>query len=464
MTLYGIIICVITIITLSGNCAILLTLTKSKCFNRSIKLHLGLISALDSITTILLTVRYILDELDYLDVTLCKVIIGSVGFTGTSLAWTNLSMTIECLVLMCNLQHSNYGCLHFKSWRPTRKSKVFIVMAIILSVSLPIGCILADTGSSFPAEQWKCVVTDSTVYHPFMLKLRSIQNSVILMIFGVFLSVLVYQLCEFNRNTIVAPFSLYRDDEPAKKRQIRNYKVQMDTTFDTLDVSKISVTTEITSSNQRIRADKRETNETIRIHQCNTEFRSQLINSNLPSTSQETLSECIGLTDSSRIPQSVNGTSEVKDIASEKSALHKTTPEMAKTPNEISHTSSIKCETTSERQTIKPTVYLTPPTPHHQQLKNTNTRSKSRNSKRKSRVVLMAFAACFYMCCYTPYVIAMALYTFCPDHCGVDKWFIKAAATFTVTHGLLNVVLYIAKNREFRLALLTNFRCRTQHT
>ena len=81
-------------------------------------------------------------------------------------------------------------------------------------------------------------------------------------------------------------------------------------------------------------------------------------------------------------------------------------------------------------------------------------RRQARNSRttRKSRVMLMMAATCFYSICYTPYIVTLTLYICCPSqgHCWVTPNHIKVTATLTVIHGLFNVVMYICKDNEFR--------------
>ena len=86
--------------------------------------------------------------------------------------------------------------------------------------------------------------------------------------------------------------------------------------------------------------------------------------------------------------------------------------------------------------------------------------TKTERMKRKARVMLMVIATGFHMCCYLPYAITLFLYTLCVDHCGINAWYFKATSTLTVTHGLLNVFLYIAQNKEFRKEMVETFRCK----
>ena len=117
----------INVITLLGNLTIILTLMKSRSFSRSIRLHLGVITLLDSINAVALTLRYFLDSYDLFTLTSCKVSIALIGCSVMAMFCVNVSMTTECLALLHNADiDGRYHCLRFKSWRPARKG--FIVV------------------------------------------------------------------------------------------------------------------------------------------------------------------------------------------------------------------------------------------------------------------------------------------------------------------------------------------------
>ena len=103
---------------------------------------------------------------------------------------------------------------------------------------------------------------------------------------------------------------------------------------------------------------------------------------------------------------------------------------------------------------------------------NTNNKSinnKSINSKKRrlsrnhkaSHVIFLLVAACFFLICYAPYFLAIGLYVFCPNRCGIETSIITNLTTFPIAHGLFSVIVYVVKDKGFRKALVCRNRCVT---
>ena len=533
MATYAILIGIVTLITHTGNFAILYTLSKSKTLGRSIKLHLGAVTFLDSLTAILLLSRYILDEFNNLGVIPCKILITLVVFTVCSLSFTNISMAIECLALLRNVHHTHFGCLQFQSWHPTRKTYLTVIAMVLLGATGAIGCIMAPV--KYDVTDFNCAVTDSLIFHPIMLKEWTIQTTLLLLIHLTLLGILVGQLWMFDKSTRVEPMHDYRCNKRVnykdsnslevpnirrvnvigvKKRQMiadRKYESQDRVhgvasprplvELQELKASKIVagsntepsvcnpvlnpiVTHRPSSFEMHNQQDKSITrNEIYRYkpqlipnlkydrHIFKTQMNKQSANirylvrytqtnhgqfsppDDVNTNARQSIQIISNLSNSS-IHGKNTKEKEVPVKSPDISLLAPfKPPELQLVPlDDTSQSASLS------KPRIKPKMRITPPTP--QPRRKQVRKSINKRAKRKARVMLMAIATCFYMCCYTPYVVTLCLFTFCADHCGIDEWYVKAAATFTVTHGLLNVFLYIANNEDFRKDVLATFRCK----
>ena len=87
-------------------------------------------------------------------------------------------------------------------------------------------------------------------------------------------------------------------------------------------------------------------------------------------------------------------------------------------------------------------------------------RINAKARKRKSSVTLMILATCFFTLCYAPCVYTVALYVFCPNHCGLNPNILRAAAMVLVLHGLFNAAIYAAKDKHFRKVAVSMFKPR----
>ena len=76
-----------------------------------------------------------------------------------------------------------------------------------------------------------------------------------------------------------------------------------------------------------------------------------------------------------------------------------------------------------------------------------------------AKIKLLAVIVGFFILCYTPYLITLTLYTFCPDSCGIPPSSVKATGTITLIHGIFNFGLYVIKNKPFRKTILQKTCC-----
>ena len=79
------------------------------------------------------------------------------------------------------------------------------------------------------------------------------------------------------------------------------------------------------------------------------------------------------------------------------------------------------------------------------------------NKKRLSSAHITLLAASFYNICYFPSAILMTINAHCPDNCGIDKDMIHGASALICLHGLLNAVIYILKNKDFKKTFMDTF-------
>ena len=84
-------------------------------------------------------------------------------------------------------------------------------------------------------------------------------------------------------------------------------------------------------------------------------------------------------------------------------------------------------------------------------------KSAFRNKRRLSSAHITLLAASFYNICYSPSAVFMTIYAHCPGHYGMDNQMIHGATALICLHVLLNALIYVLKNKEFKKTFMNTF-------
>ena len=307
------------------NITIVITIAKTKSFNRSTKFHLSVLTICDFLTGLFIAIKVLLEENGHIiPLELCKVIMGLIITLANVMCSINISMTIECMSMISVTGIlSKLRFFNAIGWNLTKRGIITIIAIIIFSAMVNIGLIFP---SEFEFESnYECIINTPFVYHPFALKIWTLQVFILVNTNVILLIWLGYQLKKTERRTNL-----------------------------------LLNTNKLTSANP---------------------------------------------------------------------------------------TENITAITSGNAEEIEGN--------------NTSTANRSKtakmNKKRLSSAHLTILSASFYTLCYGPYVFAITTYTHCPNNCGIDNVMIKRVSTIVCLHGLLNSVIYVLKNKEFRKAFLETF-------
>ena len=83
-------------------------------------------------------------------------------------------------------------------------------------------------------------------------------------------------------------------------------------------------------------------------------------------------------------------------------------------------------------------------------------KSATITKRRNSSIYLILLSGSFYSLCYAPYVYTIGFHAFCPE-CGIDSVFIKGTAALTFFHSIVNILVYVLKNKELKKAIFAIF-------
>ena len=432
-------VAIISPIILITNAMILITLIKTKTFSRSIKLHLGLFTLFDCLTNISLSLRFILG--DSIAMLACKTLLGLGAVAGTAMICMNISMTLECLSVLVPPGSSsstgclslivprtsgsavtNPGCLYANSWQLKRRGVVTMILTMVLSGAMSIGLIVKPPLESAD-KPFTCMSLSPEVYHDMALKVWAAQIFILVNANIILLMILAYYL---NAN-----------DNRSKKAMSRHKKVHPVTYKSGFKTSM---------------------NNTKPLRPNNITFAIAG-----PSTSYTPKRNHMMTTDNSQVTFKPNPTSNTQQLRSD--AKPQLTNSMSVQPIGMAHPNMASTSFGGDIATTeRGAAIVASPEKKKRFSRTANNVTVDLKRKRKSSVGLMMLAASFFAICYVPYIYTLAIYTFCPDHCGIQMNHVRLAATLSVGHGLFNAIIYVSKDKQFRKAMMALFVSKKKET
>ena len=93
----------------------------------------------------------------------------------------------------------------------------------------------------------------------------------------------------------------------------------------------------------------------------------------------------------------------------------------------------------------------------------TNSERRKIRLQRRSRIVSMITAVLLlFLVSWGPLYLGLALFTFCPNQCGINLSTMRSLANLSILNSMGNIFIYIKKSKEFRQALRYICRCSNQ--
>ena len=196
----AIVVIVISFISIT-NFLIVITLFKSKSFNRSTKMHLSLFTICDFCTGILIGIKVLLEENEYvISSAFCKVIVGLILLMSNVMCNIYTSMTLECMsMLSLTGKLSQLRFFVQNGWKISQRGFVTIIILIVHPTVANIGLIIPF--EIIQSKEFECLVNTPSVYHPLAFKVWTGQLFTVVSISIILIIWLVHQLKKANRHT-----------------------------------------------------------------------------------------------------------------------------------------------------------------------------------------------------------------------------------------------------------------------